>query len=427
MFVDITGARLVRKAGRYAWPAAAVFLAVSCAWAQPPSLTLDAALRMALARAPLMEARREQLSAAQEEQARAGAPPDPQAFVGLDNFATQGPGAYTAGGDSMTMRTFGLSQVLPSPGKRRAERSVGAANVEMAASAQTATAAGLRQQVAEAWIMGWGARQEQAMLEVLKAAREQDVAVAEARLRGGTGGAADVLAARLEVVELANSIDEAAAQERQARARLARWLGGAVDGPWGDAPDFNVLPAGQDALLAQLDREGPLLDWPAREHAAEAALDEARADRLPQWSVGVSYGSRVRGLPDLLSVQLGVSLPLFPHNRQDRGISARAAELAAVRAEHEDARRQQIEQVQSAWALWQGLSLQVQRHREVLLPLASDRSALALAAYRGGGDIQPLLQARRDELTHHLELVRTQAELGRAWAALAYLLPESEP
>ena len=41
-------------------------------------------------------------------------------------------------------------------------------------------------------------------------------------------------------------------------------------------------------------------------------------------------------------------------------------------------------------------------------------------------DGQPLLQARRDELTHHAEYARMQAQYGRAWAALAYLLPESE-
>jgi outer membrane protein TolC len=140
----------------------------------------------------------------------------------------------------------------------------------------------------------------------------------------------------------------------------------------------------------------------------------------------MSYGFRARGLSDMLSVQVSVSLPIFPRNRQDRGIAARTADLAAVRAEHEDARRQQAERVQSAWTEWQVLGEQVRRHRELVLPLASDRSALALAAYRGGADIQPLLEARRDELTHHAEYAHMQAEYGRAWAALAYLLPESE-
>jgi outer membrane protein TolC len=230
----------------------------------------------------------------------------------------------------------------------------------------------------------------------------------------------------MAALDLENRIDEANAREVQARASLARWLGSPAEQPLVDTPDFAVLPHDEAALLASLDRQGTLLAWPAREQAAEAALAEARADKHPEWNVGLSYGSRVRGLSDMVSLQVGVSLPLFTRNRQDRGISARAADLDAVRDEHDDARRQQIEAIQSAWAQWESLGQQVRRHRDELLPLANDRAALAFAAYRGGGDIQPLLDARRDEIAHHTDYARMQAEYGRAWAALAYLLPTSE-
>jgi outer membrane protein TolC len=382
-------------------------------------------LKQAVARAPLVEARRAQARAAREQSARAGALPDPQVTAGIDNLVVQGPGAFTAGGDPMTMRIVGISQTLPSLSKRRAARAIGAANAELAASAQSTTAVEIRQQVAEVWITAWGAQEEKAMLRALKGAWAQDIAAAEGRQRGGTGSAADVLAARMEALDLANHIDAVTAQETEARTRLERWLGVPVEQPLGKAPDFGAPGVDKDALLAQLDRQGPLLGWPALEQVAEAALDEAHADKLPQWAIGMTYGFRANGLSDMVSVQVSVSLPIFPRDRQDRGIAARTADLAAVRAQHEDARRQQAERVQLAWAEWQALGEQVRRHRELVL-LASDRSALALAAYRGGGDIQPLLQARRDELTHHAEYARMQAQYGRAWAALAYLLPESE-
>jgi cobalt-zinc-cadmium efflux system outer membrane protein len=177
-------------------------------------------------------------------------------------------------------------------------------------------------------------------------------------------------------------------------------------------------------LLASVDQQGNLLDWPARERAAEAALAEARAEKHPEWSVGLTYGSRVQGLSDMVSLQVGVSLPLFTRNRQDRGIGARAADLDTVHAEHDDARRQQAETVQAAWAQWDSLGRQVRRHRDELLPQANDRAVLALAAYRGSGDIQPLLEARRDEITHHTDYARILTDYGRTWAALTYLLPE---
>jgi outer membrane protein TolC len=414
---------------RYArWPLlAAALLFISPVWADgPTTLTLDAAIRQAVEHAPMLEARRAQSESARQEAARAGALPDPQLTVGIDNLDVQGPGAFTVGGDSMTMRTVGISQVLPSHSKRQAERAVGSAHADLAASLELTTALSIQQQAADAWITAWGAHHEIMMLQSMRQAWTQDVAVAKARLRGGAGSAAEVLAVRMASLDLENRIDEANAREAQARAGLARWLGSSTDQPLADAPDFAVLPYDEASLLASLDRQGNLLGWPAREQAAEAALAAARADKHPEWNVGMNYGARARGLSDMVSLQVGVSLPLFTRNRQDRGISARAADLDAVHAEHDDARHQQIEAIQSAWAQWQSLGQQVRRHRDVLLPLANDRVALALAAYRGGGDIQPLLEARRDEIAHHTDYARMQAEYGRAWAALAYLLPTSE-
>jgi len=410
-----------------AWLVCAVaFFASPVRAESPPGLTLDTATQQAVERAPLLEARRSQSESARQELARAGALPDPQLTVGIDNLAVQGPGAYTAGGDSMTMRTVGISQAFPSRSKRQAQRDLGQADASLAASFEVTTALSIRQQVADAWITAWGARRKGEMLQVMRQEWAQDIALAQAHLKGGTGTAADVLAARMEALDLENRIDDTRAQEAQARARLARWLGKPVDQVLADAPDFSTLPHDEPTLLSSLDRQGAMLAWPAREHAAEAALGAARADKRPDWNVGVAYGARVRGLSDMVTLQVGVSLPLFTRNRQDRGISARAADLDAVRDEHADARQQQIEAVEGAWARWTSLGQQVRRHREALLPLAHDRSALALAAYRAGGDIQPLLQARRDEITHHTDYARMLTEYGQAWAALAYLMPQGD-
>jgi cobalt-zinc-cadmium efflux system outer membrane protein len=396
---------------------------VVAAAASPPVLTLQAAADQAVAQAPLLEARRAQAESARQEAARAGALPDPQLTFGIDNLATQGPGAYTAGGDDMTMRTVGISQALPSRSKRNAERAMGQAQAVVAGATEVATSTSIRQATAEAWVSAWGAEQEIAMLRALRSAWNQDIDAATARLRGASGSAADVLAARMEALDLDNRLDEATAQETQARVSLARWVDTANDASLADPPDFTVLPFDEKGLLSHVDAQGALLAWPAREDAAAAALTAAQADKRPAWNLGVSYGSRVRGLSDMISLQVGVSLPLFTRNRQDRGIAARAADLDAVRFEHEDARRAQIEAIQRAWSQWEAWGAQVRRHRDVLLPLARDRVALALAAYRGGGDIAPLLSARRDELAHHADYARMQAEYGRAWAALAYLIP----
>ena len=102
------------------------------------------------------------------------------------------------------------------------------------------------------------------------------------------------------------------------------------------------------------------------------------------------------------------------------------AELEAVSAERDEARRIQAESVQRAIARWRGLTGQLERQNTQSLPLARDRARTALAAYGAGADLQPWLEARRDEIELQLENARLLGEQGRAWAALAYLLPHEE-
>ena len=138
------------------------------------------------------------------------------------------------------------------------------------------------------------------------------------------------------------------------------------------------------------------------------------------------YGKRAPYLSDMVSLQVGVSLPLFTRNRQDRGISAKQAQSDAVQFQHEDARRVQRETLARTLAAWQGWSRQIVRDDESLLPLARDRARTALASYRGGGALQPWLDARRDEIELRLTYVRALAQRAQLWASLAYLLPRQE-
>src|SRR3546814_16685376 len=96
-----------------------------------------------------------------------------------------------------------------------------------------------------------------------------------------------------------------------------------------------------------------------------------------------SYGRRAPGLSDMVMLEVGVSLPLFTRNRQDRGISARQAQWDAVQADHEDQRRAQREAVTRAVATWHGWNQQIQRYQDTLLPLDRDRDTTAPAGYPG--------------------------------------------
>ena len=361
-----------------------------------------------------------------DEAVRAGRLPDPSLTFGVSNYPITAPGAFSLRSDTMTMRTIGVMQAIPSHAARAAERSLAAAQVDAAEADRTATVQSVRVRVADAWIGVWATTQQRALLEALRDESGLAVEVAKARLRGGTGSAADVLAAQAEALQLANRIEAADADLQAARASLQRWLGN-IPLTLAQAPDFDHLPVAPDQLARHTDQQAPMQAWQAREQVAHAALAQARASKHPDWSVDVTYGHRAPYLSDMLMVQVGVSLPLFTRNRQDRAISAKQAERDAVESAHEDARRAQRETVARDVAAWQGWGRQIARDHDELLPLARDRARVALAGYRGGGALQPWLDARRDEIALRLDYTDALAGRARTWAALAYLLPESTP
>jgi len=363
--------------------------------------------------------------AARHDAVRAGRLPDPQLTAGINNLTVTGRQAFNAAADSMTMRTVGLMQEIPSGAKRAAEKAVAHSGVQLSAADVITVRLAVKQATASSWVRLWAVQTERKQLQDLREQFALAVKLAKARLAGGAGSATDVLAARAAAVELDNRITSVDAEIAGARAALQRWLGNDADGTLAEAPDFSTLPVPPAQLLHDLDRQGPLLGWGAREDRAQAKLDLAKAGKRPNWSVGVVYGSRIH-LPDMIGIEVGVSLPLFPGNRQDQDVSARYAERDAVKDEHEDARRAQRAAIAAGLAEWQGDGKQVNTYRDKLLPLAADRSRTALAAYRGGGSLQPWLEARRDEINTRVAYAQALAAWGTAWAQLAYLIPDQE-
>lgn len=403
----------------------ATVAAVSVTQAAVPPLTLEAAVRQGVAQAPLIAARAADASAMREEAQRAGRLPDPSLSFGVANFPVTAPGAFSLYSDAMTMRTIGLAQAIPSRAARTADRVLASAQIDVADADRVMTEQAVRERAAVAWIGLWSAQQQRTLLDELRDEAALAVKIAQARLRGGDGSATDALAARAEAGALDNRLEASTAAIEAAQASLVRWTA-APAMALADPPDFAQLPTEPDRLDRAIDEQAPMRVWAARDEAAQAALQKARAAKHPDWMVEASYGRRVPGLSDMVMLQFSVSLPLFTRNRQERGIGAKQAQADAALATHEDARRAQREAVAQTIAKWQGLGRQIGRDHATLLPLARDRTATALAAYRGGGSLQPWLDARRDEIELRLSYADALAIRAQLWASLAYLLPSAE-
>lgn len=409
---------------RLAFGLAALLYGVSAmtACASELPLTFEAAVQRGLAHAPQLDARASDLAAMHEEAARAGRLPDPALTFGVASFPVTAPGAFSLRSDGMTMRTIGVMQTFPSGAARAAERGSANAQIDAAQASHLATTQAVQERVADAWIDVWAAERARSLLVELRSESALVVQTTQARLRGGEGGASDALAARAAASLLDNRLEAVDAGFAAAQASLQRWVG-PITGALAEAPDFSRLPVNAESLQRTVDEQAPMQVWAAREEVAQAALDQARAARRPDWSVSADYGKRAPGLSDMVTLQFSVSLPLFTRNRQDRGISAKQAQRDAVQADREDARRSQHEAIARAAATWQGWNRQIERYQETLLPLARDRAQTALASYRGGGVLQPWLDARRDEIELRLNYADALAARGRLWVSLAYLLP----
>jgi cobalt-zinc-cadmium efflux system outer membrane protein len=403
------------------------------AWPASPGLAFDDALQLAATNAPSVTARELQIVAARQDAVRAAALPDPQLTFGVANWPVTGSDAFETRADDMTMKQFGVMQAVPARAKRDARQAIADRRLDQAMADSTAEQLAVRQAAARAWIELWAAQQELRALRAQREAAELGARTARARLAGGSATVSDTLAVAGVVLEVENRLDEAAAGVEAAQATLARWLGTPAESleASGAPPDLKTLPIDEARLLASIDQQAPLLARHSREALARAEIDAAIADKQPDWSVGLAYGQRDRAPDgasrgDMVTLEFAIDLPLFPANRQDAGIAARRAELQALAAQQEDARRIQEETVRRAVAEWRGLQRQVVRKEYEILPLARDRSRAALAAYAGGADLQPWLDARREEVELHVEHARHLRELGRLWSDLAYLLPEEE-
>jgi len=401
--------------------ASAAFFLAGAASAQP--LSLAEAQELAVQRSRQLPAQAAAASAARDRAVAAGQRPDPVLRMGVANLPIEGADKFNVGKDSMTMRNLGLMQEL-TWGDKLAARSQ---RFQREAGAAEALQAGTRLMVRRDAGMAWvdllyaqraveGLRQQQAETRL-----QQEGALAS--LRGGRGSQAEVVAAQQASAQLDDRIEEGQRDVQGARAALARWIGELATRPLLAALPADVPETGDFA--ARVAAHPQLRALHGQEAVAEAEVAMAASERSPDWTVEVMYSKRGSSFEDMVSLTLSVPLQWQRDNRQDREIAAKRAEAERLRDEREEARRALVAEGQALLASWQGARNRLQLHDARLLPLAGDRVQAALAAYRGGGTLQAVLEARRAYLETHLERLRIERDAARARLQLDYLMGDA--
>lgn len=396
-------------------------LALACAGpalAQP--LSLAEAQALAVQRSQQLPAQAAAAAAARERAVAAGQRPDPVLRVGIANLPVEGPDRFSLSRESMTMRNLGVMQEL-TRGDKLAARSRRYEQEALAAeAAQARTRLAVRRDAGLAWAdLQYAQRALERIRQQHAQSRLQQEA-ALAALRGGRGSQADVVAAQQSTALLEDRIEDGAREVQVARAALARWIGEAAARP----ALASALPdsVGTGSVGERVAAHPQLRAIERQEAAAQAEVASARSERRPDWSVELMYSQRGSAYGDMVSLTLSVPLQVNRGARQDREVAARIADAERLRAEREEAQRMLLAEAQATLASWQSARNRLQRYDTSLLPLAADRVEAALAAYRGGGTLAAVLEARRMEIDTHLERLRLEREAVRLRIQLDDLL-----
>jgi outer membrane protein TolC len=383
------------------------------------ALTFDEALRLAQAQAPQLKARAENVAAARSSAVPAGELPDPKLALGVDNLPINGPDRYSLTRDFMTMRRIGVMQEFPNASKREARIAAAQGRVAVAEAQTGITRLAVLRETAVAWIARETAERQLARIDPLRHENRLLDAAVRAQIVGGKEAAADAVIPRQEAAGIENLADELRARRDQAIASLKRWIGAAAnEALQGTSPDWPISWA---TLARSLHRHPELVEFDSKERVLDAEIDEAQAEKKPDWALELAYQQRGPQFSDMASLQVSFDLPVFPGSRQDPKIAAKRAERTGLDAEREATLREHTAVLEADLADYQRLVNAVRRQREVLLPLAEEKVTLAMAAWRGGkGNLTEVIAARRERIDAELKAIDLEGQRRQVAARLHY-------
>jgi outer membrane protein TolC len=386
------------------WSAA---LAVLCAWhtasmgQTSPALDFDGALRAAQQNSPVLRARAATTQGAAALQTSAALLPDPKLSVGIADFPVSGP--------AQGSQKIGFTQDVPNRAKRAARADVALARTDKERAMERVEALAVRRETGLAWLARFYAEKRLSLIGTLLSEQSQLVDTAPAQYAAGKSNASAVPMARLDALALADRRDELQREVEQARVQLQRWVGAAASAALvGNVPEQQVDGA---HLQASLERSPEIAAFAPAEALAQAEIREADAAKVGDWGWGVSYGRRGQGYSDLVSVQFTFELPLAPNERQQPLVHAKRKELERLAGERADLLRKYQQELDTLLAEHDEANRKLTRLVQEAQPLATQRSALTLAAYESGRDtLSAVLEARKQQTELRLRALELQAK-----------------
>lgn len=419
----------------------AVSSGIAAATAQDPSarrdtLSLREAVTIAHTTNPILAARAADVRAASARIRPAGTLPDPQLRLGAMNYMLPG---LSPRGDPLTMNQLTLMQMLPVNGTLALRRRV--ARFDSTRIAEGAEAAALqveRNVRARYWELYHADQALNVMNGTLGVLRDL-ASIAASMYAVGTVPQSDVIRAQTAITRMEQEIETMRLDRVRAVAELNAAMGRAAEAPIFLPPQdphqehhaamlpLNTPPLPPlDSLAAMAELASPLLSsGRAMIGGAETGQVIARRMIWPDLTVGVTYGQRTGG-NDMVSLEVGASVPLFAGSRQYRMRDEARAMRESAEADLAVMRLELRAQIQVAREEAESARRQLERIAGTLIPQATASYEASLSAYRvGRADFASVLDARMTLLDYQHDVHSYEAMYGAAVAEVDRLIGRS--
>lgn len=403
----------------------AMHSATFAAATEPAAVTLNQSQRLALARSKLIAAQDFAIDASREMAIAAAQRPDPVLKFGVDNLPVSGTDRFSMTNDFMTMRRVGVMQELTRADKRGARSEKFARMADKSAAEKIVAIANLQRDTALAWLDRYYAEQTLIILSEQSAQARREIDAAEAAYRAGKGSQADVFAAHSALVAIDDRSSEARRRLANAKTMLARWSGLSPNVPLANPPVMDAVRLNPATLDTELDHHPEITALRMQEAVARADVKIAESDKKSDWTVELAYQQRGPAFSNMVSIGFSIPIQWDRSNRQDRESAAKLAIAEQAKAEREEMLRTHVADTRLLINEWENGRERIGRASNSLRPLAQQRTAATLAAYRGGkATLTDVLTARRAEIELLLQIVQLQADTAQRWAKLNFLLPD---
>lgn len=376
-----------------------------------------------------MQARAEAMAAIPSQ---AGALPDPTVSLNALNLPTD---TFNLDQEPMTQMQIGIEQSLPFPGKLALQERAAGFDADAASSNVDESRLSLVYNVKNTW---WQIFYLDRALEIVSLNQDllrQFVQIAQTKYKVGEGLQQEVLLAQVELSRLIDRRIQLQGLRRQQAARLNALLDWSPDTPLvlpkkAQEDLAGILPEQRLYSLAEASR--PLLMQRRQEvDAARARRDFARRDRYPDFKLGAAYGFRQGenanggSRPDLASLSLGMSVPLYAGSKQHKAVDQRNSELLQKQYALQDELARVKADISASLADFQRASEQVKLFKTGIIPQARQSVASMLSGYQVNKvDFLNLVRAQITLYNYETQYWKSFSDARLALASLAAAVGE---